>query len=306
METLTHLWEKPSAKEMVMIAGWRQWADAGAISSTLPEYLIEQTNARQIGSIPDNGYYLFQLPATHHLLRPVIKLEDGYRQSMEVKQNDIYYAGNEEKGVIIFLGDEPHLNVDKYAGAFFQLIHTLQIKRVVAVGGVYGPVPYDKARDISCIYSDPEMKAELEQYAIRFSNYEGGATIGSYLADKAEREKVPFLALYAFVPAYNFAESGAVTQGVQIEEDYKAWYDLMRRINRFLGLSLSLADLETEALKLIDTMDEQLAALNDKMPQLNVNNYLENLNQEFTERPFESLDDVWEDELRDLFKDLDD
>jgi hypothetical protein len=45
------LWEKPQAKEMYMLAGWRQWADAGMVSSGLPEYLIQLTHARQIGGI---------------------------------------------------------------------------------------------------------------------------------------------------------------------------------------------------------------------------------------------------------------
>ncbi len=305
MQSLIHLWEKPTAKEIVMIAGWRQWADAGSISSTLPEYLIEQTGARKIGSILEGGYYLFQLPGTHHLLRPVIRLEEGYRQSFEVKRNEFYYAGNDNKGLIIFLGDEPHLNIEKYADSFFQAIRDLQITHVVGLGGVYGPMPYDKARDISGIYSLPEMKAPLESYNIRFSNYEGGATIGSYLIDRAEREKVNFLELYAFVPAYDFAQSNSVPQGIQIEQDYKAWHDLMRRINHWLGLSLNLSDLEEQANNLITTMDEQVTELEKKMPQLHVREYLDNLSQDFAERPFDPLADVWEEEFRDLFKDMD-
>ena len=304
MQSIINLWEKPTAKEMVMIVGWRQWADAGSISSTLPEYLIEQTGARKIGAFEDGGYYLFQLPGTHHLLRPVIKLEDGYRQSFEVKRNEFYYAGNEDKGLIIFLGDEPHLNVEKYADGFFQAVHDLKITQVVGLGGVYGPMPYDKARDISCIYSLPNMKTSLENYNVRFSDYEGGATIGSYLIDRAERELIPFIAFYAFVPAYDFAQSASVPQGIQIEQDYKAWYDLMRRINHRLGLTLNLADLEEKANNLIATMDEQVVELDKKMPQLNVQEYLAKLTQEYTERPFDPLADVWEEELRDLFNDL--
>ncbi|MFQ5421242.1 MAG: PAC2 family protein, partial [Anaerolineae bacterium] len=257
------------------------------------------------GAITDGGYYLFQIPGTHHLLRPAIKLKDGYRESLEIKRNEFYYAGNHDKGLLIFLGDEPHLNVETYTQAFFEAVRVLQIKQVVAVGGVYGPMPYDKARDISCIYSLSHMKTRLEEYNVRFSNYEGGATIGSYLVDTAEREKVPFTTFYAFVPAYDFAQSASVPQGVQIEQDYKAWYDLMRRINHLLDLSLNLSNLEDQAINLIVTMDEQLVALEEKMPQLNVREYLDNLSQDFTERPFDPLDDVWEEGFRDLFKDMD-
>ena len=64
-----------------MIAGWHQWADAGSISSGLPLYLIEQTQARKIGRIKPDGFYLFQIPGAHHLLRPVVKLNEGYREA---------------------------------------------------------------------------------------------------------------------------------------------------------------------------------------------------------------------------------
>ena len=43
--------ETPAAEEIYLIAGWRQWADAGSISSGLPQYLIEQTQARHVASI---------------------------------------------------------------------------------------------------------------------------------------------------------------------------------------------------------------------------------------------------------------
>ena len=60
MSTLIDFWEKPTAKEIYMIAGWRQWADAGAISSGLPPYMIEKTGARKIGEM--KGCWLLLIP----------------------------------------------------------------------------------------------------------------------------------------------------------------------------------------------------------------------------------------------------
>ena len=62
MDELVELSEIPVADEIYMIVGWHQWADAGAISSGLPEYLIELTNAHKIGEIRPDGFYLFQVP----------------------------------------------------------------------------------------------------------------------------------------------------------------------------------------------------------------------------------------------------
>jgi proteasome assembly chaperone (PAC2) family protein len=305
MDDLTDLWQKPVAEEIYLIAGWRQWADAGAISSLLPQYLVERTRAKKIGRLNVDGCYLFQIPGAHHFLRPRIKLEEGYRIELEAKRNEFFYAGDDKKGLVIFLGDEPHLRAEHYAQAFFEAVKALSVKRVIAVGGVYGAMPYDKDREVSCIYSLRAMKEELEDYAVRFSNYEGGATIGSYLVDRAEQVGVEFLVFYAFVPAYDFAQPSIFPQGVRIENDFKAWYDLLLRINHMFGLKIELSELARQSDELSVVMDAKIEELEGEMPQLQVREYLEKLDKEFTERSFFLLDDVWEDGLRDLFNDLD-
>jgi predicted ATP-grasp superfamily ATP-dependent carboligase len=307
MDDLLELWEKPAAEEKYMIVGWHQWADAGAISSGFPQYLIEQTEARKIGEIKPDGFYLFQIPGTHHFLRPEIKLEQGYRKELKSPQNELFYAGNDKKGLAIFLGDEPHLHADQYAEAFFDMVEALNVKRVVAVGGVYGPMPYDKDREISCVYSLRGMKEELAEYAVKFSNYEGGTTIGTYLVDKAEQREIEFLIFYALVPAYDFSQfSESLQQGVRIESDFKAWYDLMRRFNHMFKLGIDLSGLEKQSDELIASMNAKLDELESEMPQLKIREYLEKVAEEFTEMSFMPLDDVWERELGDLFEDMED
>jgi proteasome assembly chaperone (PAC2) family protein len=287
-----------------MIVGWRQWADAGGISSELPHYLVEKTGAQKIGEIKPDGFYLFQIPGTHHFLRPEIKLEEGYRKDIEVRQNEIFYAGDANKGMVIFLGDEPHMNEEQYAEAFFDVAEALNVKRVAAVGGVYGPMPYHRDREISCVYSLRSMKKELMEYAVKFSNYEGGTTIGTYLIDKAEHRDIEFLAFYAFVPAYDFGQlSLSQQQGIRIETDFKAWYDLMRRFNHMFHLKIDLSELEQESEALVTSMETKIEELGQEISQLNIEEYMEKVNEEFIEMTFMPLDDVWERELGNLFDD---
>lgn len=301
MDELVHFEEIPKAVNMRMIAGWRQWADAGSVSSALPEYLIELSGARKIGELVDNGYYLFQIPGAHHLLRPIIQLEDGYRQSLENKRNEFYFAGDSENGLVIFIGDEPHMGVDAYAKHFFSAVRELGVSQIAGLAGVYGPVPYDRERQVSCIYSLPSMKKQLEDYAVDFSNYEGGSSIGSYLVSKAEPASIPYFIFYAFAPAYDFAEGEMMTQGIRLENDYKAWYDIMRRLNHLLQLNLDLRDLEEKSQELIEIIDNRIVELEEEMPQLGIRDYLAAIEDQFTETPFVLLDDVWEDEFRNLF-----
>ncbi len=300
MDDLLELTENPRPEESYLIAGWRQWADAGAVSSALPQYLIDQTGARKIGQIRSDPFYLFQIPGTQHFFRPEIKLEDGYRAELRPKKNEVYFAGDERKGLYIFLGEEPHLNAERYTDAFFNLAKELKVKRVVAIGGVYAPVPYDKERQVSCTYSLPRMKKELEEYAVQFSNYEGGVSIGSYLADRAESLGIEYVVFYAIVPMYDFSQLSPLVEGITISNDYKAWYDLMRRLNYMFKMGFDLADLERQSRELVHSIAGQIDALEKKAPGVHVRDYLEKVNAAFVEPSFMPLDDVWETGLKDI------
>ncbi|NLD73729.1 MAG: PAC2 family protein [Chloroflexi bacterium] len=300
MSDLVEIWEQPAAAKF-MIAGWQQWADAGDVSSGLPEYLIEHTDARHIGQLAPNGYYLFQIPTGHHLMRPIVKLNDGHVEGMDEKGNDLYYAGDDERGFVIFTGDEPQMNHETYADAFLDSVEALGIERIILVGGVYGAVPFDKDREVSCAYSLPSLKAELEDYAVRFSNYEGGSTIGTYIVYAAEQRGIEAVGFNAMVPSYDFTHEGLSVQPVVISEDYKAWYDLMLRLNHMGNLDIDLSELAAESQELISSWDEKIQQLADSMPELQVEQYLDRVRAEFRERPFVPLGDVWIQGLKGLF-----
>src|ERR1700694_2810830 len=267
MDDLLELTERPVAKEVYMIAGWRQWADAGATSSALPQYLVEHLGARKIGRIKSGGFYLYQLPMTQHFLRPEVKFEEGYRKELKAPRNELYYAGDERKGLVIFLGDEPHLGAERYAEVFFNAAQELNVKRSVGLGGVYGGVPYDKDRQVSCSYSLQSMKEELSGYAVRFSNYEGGVSMGSDLTDMAEQVGMEYFTLYAFVPMYDFSQLVPRMQGISIDNDYKAWYDVMRRLNHMFGMDVDPSELRQTRHELLESMNTKIKELEQKMPQ---------------------------------------
>jgi hypothetical protein len=303
MNDLVTLDDFTPASETYLIAGWQQWADAGSVSSGLPQYLITHTNARKIGEMKPDSFYLFQIPGTHHLLRPEVHFEEGYSEEILPRRNEFYYVELGEKGLVLFMGDEPHINVDSYADGLFHAMKTLKVRRGALVGGVYGAMPYDRDREVSCSYSLKRMKSELEHYAVRFSNYQGGATIGSYLVDRAKHFDVELFTFNAFVPAYDFSPASASIQGVRIEHDYRAWYELMRRFNHMFSLGIDLSDLDRQSEELIGSIDSKIEELERTLPQINVRGYLEKISANFTERPFMPLDDVWEQVLGDIFDD---
>ena len=305
MADALELWERPEAQEIYMIAGWRQWADGGSVSSGLPEYLMQQSRARKIGEISPDGFYLFQIPGTHGLVRPVVEFDEGYPTSLETRQNEIYYTGDDQRGVVIFLGDEPHLDIDRYTEALLDAAEALKVKRIIGLGGVYGELPYNKERMISSIYSLPRLKTEVSSYAVTLSDYHGGASIGSYVCRKAGDRDMEYVSFYAFVPTYEFSGLEQVGSTIRVENDFMAWHTIMRRINYMLKTNFDLTELEQRGEQLIEVLDAKVDQLDSLAPQLGVRDYMEQLAEDFTEVLFEPLGNVWEQELRRLFDDPD-
>lgn len=306
MTDALELWETPQAEVIYMLAGWRQWADAGSVSSGLPEYLIKRTKAKPIGMIRSDGFYLFQFPGTHDLVRPVVKFKEGFPQSLDIPKNEIYYAESGGKGIVFFLGDEPHMDMERYTNAFLQIAKMLNVKRSVTFGGVYGEMPYDKERMVSSIYSQRYMKEELSGLAVNFSDYQGGASMGSYICKRASEQGLEFVSMYAFVPMYDFTMLTQRANTVRIENDYMAWLGIMRRVNYMLKLDLKLADLDRRSKRLLKLFDAKVDELDEGEGQASVRAYLHQLSEGFTEVHFDPLEDVWEEELNRLLNKFDD
>jgi predicted ATP-grasp superfamily ATP-dependent carboligase len=297
--------ELPQADEVYMIAGWRQWADAGSVSSSLPDYLIKKTGARMIGEMSPDGYYLFQIPGTHDLVRPTIKYDQGFPESLRAQENRFFYTENSRRGIVIFLGDEPHIDGERYVRTVLEAARSLHVKRIVGLGGVYGELPYDKERMITASFSLPKMRPEMDGLAVTLTDYQGGASIGSYLCKRAGEIDLEYLGLYAFVPMYDLSGSTPGNASVRVENDYAAWLGIMRRINYMFKTNFDLDELTLHSRRLLRTLETRIDELEKQMPEVGVRDYFRKLSEDFNEMPFIPLDDVWEENLRKILDKFD-
>jgi len=285
-----------------MLVGWRQWADAGSLSSGLPKYLAQETNARKIGTIKPDGFYIFQFPGTHDLARPIVKFEEGYPVDLETPHNDIYYSEVDGNGIVYLIGDEPHMDVERYISTVLDLADDLGVQRIVGFGGVFAEVPYDKERTISSAYSLRSLKPELDKLSVNLSNYEGGAAIGSIMCKRAGERQIEYVSFYAFVPTYNLAQFASLENTIRLENDFKAWHGVMKRVNYFLKTRFDLSELQMKSQQLVDVLDDKVTEL-QSLSSSSIQDYFDQLSEDFTEDVFDPLDDVWEDELNRLLGD---
>jgi len=306
MSNLYELLEKPQADEMYMIAGWRQWADAGSVSSGLPEYLIELSGARLIGSIPPEGYYLFQIPGTHDLMRPIVRFDEGYPAALDSPENRFFYTENSRRGVVIFLGDEPHMDIERYTRAFLSMARELGVRRIVGLGGVYGELPYDKERTVSGSYSLRAMKEEMKGLALSLTEYQGGSSISSYICRRAGERGMEFVGMYGLVPLYDFTNLAQIGHSVRIENDYVAWLAILRRINYMFKASFDLSELSSQGQALTRELAQRIEEFDKMAPDAGVKEYFRKLAEDYDETHFIPLDDVWEENLRKILDKFED
>ena len=305
MTNFLELSELPESNTTYMLVGWHQWADAGSISSGLPQYLIKHLNARKIGSISPDGFYIFQIPGTHDLVRPIITFKEGFPEFLETESNEFFFTGTQETGLVIFVGNEPHMDIDRYVKTILEAANRLKVKRIIGLGGVYGELPYNKQRMVSSVYSLPRLKRELLPLSVNLSEYHGGASIGSYICKKASDQNMEYVSFFGFVPTYDFSESTQEINGITIENDFTAWLGIMQRINHMLNLQVDLSDLQKKSDHLIKLMDDKIDELENSAPDLNIRAYIQRLQDDFDEAIFQPHEDFWEEELGRLFDNFD-
>ena len=269
--------EKPT----FMIAGFNQWANAGNVSSGIPEYLIEKLQAKRIGHIRKDDFYIFQLPISHFMFRPSIKFVEGYEEDYQEEPiNDFHYAEIDDKGLIIFIGTEPNQREDVYINTLLDGAMELGVKRIIVPAGVGGEVPFDKERLVSCTYSLKQMQEELKNYAVTFSNYNRNATIGMVINHYCKERGIESVRMSARTPSYELQ--------LAISTDKRALYDILRRIRYMLGINLDLSDLERESKQQNSDFQDTLKRLCMDNPELEpqITKYMEQVEKEFKELRF--------------------
>lgn len=265
-----------------MIAGFNQWANAGNVSSAVPEYLIEKLGAQKFGHINENDFYLYQLPGSHYLFRPQVKYVNGYEEEYQEEQtNDFYWVEIDNKTLIIFKGTEPNHHEDLYVNTLLDAAIKLGVKRIIVPSGVGGEIPFDKERLVSCVYSLKRLRSELEKYAVMFSNYNRNATIGMTINHFSKKRSIESIGLTARTPSYQFS--------VVMDSDTRAVYDILRRIRYMFGINLDLSDLERECKEQLSEFNNVLRILISDDPDNGpkIIKYMEQIQKEFEERRFE-------------------
>jgi len=219
-----------------LLLGFSGWMDGGDVSTGTIRVLVDKLYARRVAEIDHRGFYIYNFPGAMEvtaLFRPHCRIKKGIVREFAFPENAFYAAESED--LILFGGKEPNMGWVEYGDCVFKLCRDFGVRSIYFIGSVAGLVPHTRDPQFFCSVSDAQMKPRFENYGIKFSDYEGPASVVTYLTTRAKEEGVEMVSLVATVPAY--------VQGT----NPKCVAAVTRRVAGILGVHVELDDLQATA-----------------------------------------------------------
>ena len=248
--------EKPKLHNPRLLLGLSGWMDGGEVSTGTVDCLIDKLGAREFAQIDPNGFYISSFPGSMEvtaLFRPHAKITEGLIESYDNAANTFFYSASGD--LILFKGKEPNLNWEEFAECIFSLCEELGAKMVYFIGSVAGLVPHTREPRLFCSVSQSELKETFQHYGVKFANYEGPASIITYLTANAHKRDISMVSFVATIPAY--------VQG----NNPKCIEAVTRRLAGMLELEVELGDLTT----ISDEFEKKLGDVVEEQPELESN-----------------------------------
>ena len=197
------IFKKPQLTNSRLLLGFSGWMDGGEVSTGTVKCLIEKVDAERVAEIQPTGFYIYSFPGSMEvtaLFRPHAKISDGLIESYEIPENTFYCS--EKSNLILFLGKEPNLRWEDYAECIFRICEEFGVKTIYFIGSVAGLVPHTREPRLFCSVSHAPMRDTFQHYGVKFTNYEGPASIVTHLTARCPEHAVSMVNLVATIPAY--------------------------------------------------------------------------------------------------------
>jgi proteasome assembly chaperone (PAC2) family protein len=250
------IYERPKLTKSRLLLGFSGWMDGGDVSTGTVKCLIDKLEARKLADIEPKGFYIYSFPGSMEitaLFRPHTQVKNGIIESYEIPSNTFFYS--EQNNLVLFLGKEPNLNWEEYIECIFSICADFDVEMIYFIGSVAGLVPHTREPRLFCSVSEPGLKEKFQHYGVKFTNYEGPASIITYLTANCTKRSIKMVSLVAAIPAY--------VQG----NNPKCIEAVTRRIAGMLDLEVDLSDLTA----ISEEFEKKLHEVVQEQPELENN-----------------------------------
>ena len=248
--------KRPKLSNPRLLLGFSGWMDGGDVSTGTIKCFIDKLDAQRFAEIDPTGFYIYSFPGSMEitaLFRPHTKIKEGIIESYEIPVNTFFYS--EQSNLILFSGKEPNLNWEEFSECIFSVCAEFGVDMIYFIGSVAGLVPHTREPRLLCSVSQTKLKETFQHYGVKFANYEGPASIVTYLINNCTKRDMKMVSLVAAIPAY--------VQG----SNPKCIEAVTRRIAGMLELEMDFSDLTT----ISDEFENKLGDVVQEQPELESN-----------------------------------
>jgi proteasome assembly chaperone (PAC2) family protein len=193
----------PELKNATLLLALSGWMDGGEVSTGTVKQVMGRREVKRIATIEPDEFYIFNFPGSMEvsaLFRPHVKYEDGIVTEFEAPANVVW--ADEAANLVFFVGKEPNLKWPTFADCIFELAKKVGVTRIVFIGSFGGSVPHTRQPRLYGSVSHEHLKAELQKYGVRFSDYEGPGSFASMLLHEAQKHEIEMISFVAEIPGY--------------------------------------------------------------------------------------------------------
>ncbi len=247
------IYKRPQFRNPRLLIGLTGWMDGGDISTGTVKCLISKLGAGKFAEIDPNEFFIYNFPGSMEitaLFRPHAKIHNGLIESYDLPESTFYC--DEQNDLIMFLGKEPHLKWDQFADCIFSVCEEFRVEMIYFIGSVAGLVPHTREPRLFCSVSNRELKSTFKHFGVKFTNYDGPASIVTHMTAACNKRNLNMVNLVATIPAY--------VQG----NNPKCIEAVTRRLSGMLELELDFDDLRAVS----DEFEKKLNEVVHEQPEL--------------------------------------
>ena len=243
-DQLVKIYWQPRLHDARMVVALTGWMDGGDTSTGTIDYLVQKLPAQKVAEIESERFYIYNLPGSMEvsaLFRPHARIEDGLITAYEEPTNTFYCSA--EHNLVLFSGKEPNFRWREYAECLLSVALEFQVTTIYFVGSVAGLVPHTREPEFRGSVSNEQLKLLLQQHGIKPSNYDGPASIVTYLTVLAAQKGLDMVTVVAEVPAYvqgrNIRCIEAATRKLASMLDVSVDYDELKAMGERFDMMLA-------------------------------------------------------------------
>ena len=246
MEEIIYL-EKPNLRKPCMIIGFEGWPNAGEVSSSALQHLVENLGAKKFASVPTEDFY--QVSS----IRPVAVIKEGRLVELKLPGNHFYYVKDlPPNDLILFSGIEPHLRWNVFVDLLLDLAERFGVSQIFTVGGTYDYIPHTYPPMVSALYNHEDLREKVIQAGLGLTEYTGPISIHTFILEAARKRSLKAMSLWGHAPQYLQTRN------------LKVVYAVLKSLIDMMEMKIDLSDLERAG----DYFDQQVNHLVEDDPKL--------------------------------------